>query len=301
MYRIRRWPGKEGVDMTYELPENIDARPVVVIGGGTLGRRIAAVFAAGGAAVRLVDLAPEQRASATAFVNELVPQLREQRGQAASSIDFTAFATAEEAVPGSWLVIEAVPERLDIKRPLFGTLDRIADADALLATNSSSYASREVITEVTHPERVLNMHFAMPPQSMAVELMTDGQTADGVMDILDAQLRRYGLLPFIAHAESTGFIFNRIWAAIKRESLTVVAEGVSTPADVDGIMKANMGIAAGPFALMDQVGLDVVLDIEEHYLAQYPWMPATARDFVKSYVDAGKLGRKSGEGFYRYE
>lgn len=287
--------------MGHRLPANITDRAIVIIGGGTLGRRIAAVFASGGAAVRLVDPSEEQRAAARTYVAETAPELRSKLEAPTGELhELEVHGTSEEAAPGAWLIIEAVPERLDIKRPLFGTLDRVADADALLATNSSSYASREVITEVEHPERVFNMHFAMPPQSMAVELMSDGQTADGILEFLDRELRAFGIIPFIAAKESTGFIFNRIWAAIKRESLTVVAEGVSTPEDVDGIMRANMGLAAGPFQLMDQVGLDVVLDIEEHYVSQFPSLPTVARDFVRSYVDAGKLGRKSGEGFYRY-
>ncbi len=289
--------------MGYELPTGIADRAIVIVGGGTLGRRIAAVFASGGAVVRLADPSVEQRSAATSYVAETAPQLRAalESAPATAIAPLETFADVEEAVPGAWLVIEAVPERLDIKRPLFGTLDRVADADALLATNSSSYASRELLTEVAHPERVLNMHFAMPPRSMAVELMSDGQTADGALELLAQELRRFGLLPFIAAAESTGFIFNRIWAAIKRESLAVVAEGVSTPADVDGIMQANMGLASGPFRSMDQVGLDVVLDIEEHYLEEFPWLPTAPRDLVRSYVEAGKLGRKSGEGFYRYD
>lgn len=288
--------------MGYALPDRIADRPIVIIGGGTLGRRIAAVFASGGAAVRLVDPSEEQRAAAEAYVADEAPRLREKlESPLGAPRALETHESAEQAAPGAWLIIEAVPERLDIKRPLFGMLDRVADADALLATNSSSYASRELITEVEHPERVLNMHFAMPPRSMAVELMSDGQTAAGALDFLARELRAFGILPFVAAKESTGFIFNRIWAAIKRESLTVVAEGVSTPEDVDGIMRANMGLAAGPFQSMDQVGLDVVLDIEEHYLEEYPWLPTVARDFVKSYVDAGKLGRKSGEGFYRYD
>ncbi|WP_129658605.1 3-hydroxyacyl-CoA dehydrogenase family protein [Rothia halotolerans] len=287
--------------MAYQLPEGIEDRPIVVIGGGTLGRRIAAVFASGGAAVRLVDPAEEQREAARAYVEQTVPELRARLGRERPLGGFEAHEAPESAVPGAWLVIEAIPERLDLKRPLFGSLDRMADDDALLATNSSSYASREVITEVEHPERVLNMHFAMPPASMAVELMSDSKTAEGALEFLARELPAYGILPFIAHRESTGFIFNRIWAAIKRESLAVVAEGVSTPADVDAIMKANLGMASGPFATMDGVGLDVVLDIEEHYREEYPWIPAASRDLVKSYVDAGKLGRKSGEGFYRYD
>ncbi|WP_084078115.1 3-hydroxyacyl-CoA dehydrogenase family protein [Demequina sp. NBRC 110057] len=287
--------------MTYSLPTDIVGRPVTVIGAGTLGRRIAAVFASGGSPVRIVDSVAQQRDAAVAYVGEAAPGLAASIGREGQALgEVTAYEDAASSVPGAWLVIEAVPERLDIKTPLFGELDRLADAEAILATNSSSYASRLVIDEVSHVERVINMHFAMPPASMAVELMSDGHTDEAILPFLDDQLRGYGLLPFIAHRESTGFIFNRIWAAIKRESLDVVAQGVSTPEDVDAIMKANMGMHTGPFAAMDQVGLDVVLDIEEHYAAENPHLPEGPRTLLRSYVEAGKLGRKSGEGFYTY-
>ncbi len=290
--------------MQFTVPANAQERPIVVVGGGTLGRRIAAVFASGGSDVRIAELQEPQRQAALDYVTEALPELTarlEKQGISATPGTVTTVPSVEESLPGAWLVVEAVPERLDIKRPLFGTLDKLADADAVLATNSSSYKSREVIDEVSNPERVFNMHFAMPPQSMAVELMSDGQTSEGLLPAVAEELKRFGLAPFIALAESTGFIFNRIWAAIKRESLAVVADGVSTPEDVDAIMQANMGIHAGPFALMDQVGLDVVLDIEEHYAAENPNLPEGPRTLLRSYVDAGKLGRKTGEGFFIYD
>jgi 3-hydroxybutyryl-CoA dehydrogenase len=284
--------------MPFTLPTRTHERPVVVIGAGTLGRRIATVFAAGGSDVRIVDTNPAQREAAIAFTIEQVPALTRKSGRAAGTV--TAHDESGPAVSGAWLIIEAVPERLEIKRPLFGELDRTADADAILATNSSSYASRLVVDEVTHRERVLNMHFALPPQNMAVELMSDGETDPAIIEFLTTRLQDFDLLPFVARKESTGFIFNRIWAAIKRESLEVVAEGVSTSEDVDAIMVANMGLTDGPFRLMDRVGLDVVLDIEEHYAAENPHLPTGPRELLHRYVDAGKLGVKSGEGFYTY-
>lgn len=295
-------PEKEGTIMS-----TTDTRPVVIIGAGTLGRRIGAVFAGGGAAVRIVDFSAEQRDAALAYIRDTAPRLRDQLQESRPDLGTVAVGSAEgfedsteESLSDAWLVIEAVPENLDIKRPLFGTLDRLAPGDAILATNSSSYASRMVIDEVTHRDRVLNMHFAMPPRSMAVELMSDGETSPEIIDRLVKDLPDYGILPFVAQKESTGFIFNRIWAAIKRESLAVVSEGVSTPDDVDAIMSANLGLKAGPFASMDQVGLDVVLNIEDHYAKENPHLPEGPRQLLHRYVDAGKLGKKTGEGFYTY-
>jgi 3-hydroxybutyryl-CoA dehydrogenase len=288
----------------FTVPTDAAERPIVVVGAGTLGRRIAAVFASGGAEVRINDLNAKQREAALAYTQQTIPQLNQrlaEQGKPVAAGSVTATEDLAQALKNAWLVVEAVPERLDIKIPLFGRLDRMAPADALLATNSSSYDSSAVIGEVASPQRVLNMHFAMPPASMAVELMSSGVSTLTLLEQIAQTLRGYGLDPYIARKESTGFIFNRIWAAIKRESLEVVASGVSTPEDVDGIMRANMGIADGPFQLMDNVGLDVVLDIEEHYAQEFPHLPTGPRALLHSYVDAGKLGRKSGEGFYKYE
>jgi 3-hydroxybutyryl-CoA dehydrogenase len=112
------------------------------------------------------------------------------------------------------------------------------------------------------------------------------------------RLPLYGLVPFHVMKESVGFIFNRIWAAIKRESLLVVEEGVSTPSEVDRMFQLSFGTPAGPFRLMDKVGLDIVLAIEEHYATLRPGLPEGPRDLLKKYIGEGRLGEKSGRGFY---
>lgn len=285
--------------MAFTLPTDIENRPVGVIGAGTLGRRIALMFATRGGEVRIHDPSKRAAQDALAFVEEHLAQV-------AAGIDggtpgrVTVADELEEALSGAWLVVEAVPERLDLKRELFGRLDRIAGPDTILASNSSSYPSSRFIDQVAHPERVLNMHFYMPPGQNAIDIMSDGRTDPGVIELLKRTLPRYGVYPFEARKESTGFILNRIWAAIKRESLAVVAEGVSTPKDVDRMWQINMGTAAGPFREMDLVGLDVVLDIEEHYAAERPEMPWGPRELLRRYVDAGHLGVKTGRGFYDY-
>jgi 3-hydroxybutyryl-CoA dehydrogenase len=212
----------------------------------------------------------------------------------------SADADLGDAVRNAWLVVEAVPEKLELKRQIFGQLDELSAADAILASNSSSYASRMFLDKVHHPERVLNIHFYMPPKQNAVDVMSCGETDRDVIDFVMATLPQFGLYPFEARRESTGFIFNRVWAAVKRECLEVVAEGVSTPQEVDRMWEINTGSAAGPFRLMDQVGLDVVLDIEEHYCAEHPEYPEGPRRVLRGYVQQGRLGIKSGAGFYDY-
>ena len=241
--------------------DDVDARPVAVVGAGTLGRRIALMFSTRGGEVRIFDQSADQREAATQYVDDTIDETLKIIGKGVAGKVIPA-STLADAVAGAWLVVEAVPERLDIKIPLWGEIDAAAADDAIFATNSSSYASSTMIENVRNPERMCNMHFYMPPMSNAVDLMSDGETARDVLDSLLTLLPEFGIHPFEAHRESTGFIFNRIWAAIKRESLEVVAEGVSTPHDIDEMFKINWHMPTGPFAMMDSVGLDVVLDIE---------------------------------------
>lgn len=283
--------------MTFNVPQDYSIRPVAVIGAGTLGRRIALTFAAHGAQVKIHDLAEVQRDAALDFVMNNLPVLSDHRPDVVPG-GVAGEADIADAVRDAWLVVEAIPERLELKKQVFGQLDELAPADAILASNSSSYASRLFLDKVHHPERVLNIHFYMPPKQAAVDVMSCGQTDRDVIDFVLSVLPQFGLHPFEARKESTGFIFNRVWAAVKRESLEVVAEGVSTPQEVDRMFEINTGSSGGPFRMMDQVGLDVVLDIEEHYCSEHPEYPEGPRKLLRSYLEQGRLGAKSGAGFY---
>jgi 3-hydroxybutyryl-CoA dehydrogenase len=280
--------------------EDVRNRPVAVIGAGTLGRRIALMLASRGGTVRIHARRAEQRAEATQYVTEALPKLLENRGFGELGVA-TATDSLEEALDGAWLVVESVPEKLEIKIPLWGQIDQAAPPDTIFATNSSSYPSRLMAENVRDKTRLCNTHFYMPPEINALDLMSDGETDRGLLDTLLTILPEFGVYPFEARRECTGFIFNRVWAAIKRESLAVVAEGVASPEDVDGMFKVNFGVQAGPFQMMDLVGLDVALDIENHYCEEFPYLPKKSRDLLQSYVDAGKLGVKTGEGFYSYQ
>ena len=222
--------------MAFRLPADVDERPVAVDGAGTLGRRIAAVYAAGGSRVRIFDPSPDQRDAAIAFCTDEVDDFRVTLGLAASRAGAVETADdLEAAVRGAWMVVEAAPERPELKREVLAELDRLADPDAIVASNSSSLPTSKLIGGVAHPERVLNTHYYMPPAMNAVELMSCGETDEGIIEALIGKLPDYGLAPFHVRRESDGFIFNRIWAAIKRECLLVVEEGVAPPADVDGM------------------------------------------------------------------
>jgi 3-hydroxybutyryl-CoA dehydrogenase len=285
--------------MAYTLPDDVDRRPVAIVGAGTLGRRIAAVYAGGGSDVRIFDMSAEQRSAAEDYVDQHIAETQKTLGlQPARAGHVEAADDLQGAISGAWMVIEAVPERLELKTEVFGDLDRLAEPDAILATNSSSLPSRLIVDKVKHPERVLNTHYQQPPELNAVELMSCGKTDPAVIEALTAMLPAYGLAPFHVRRESDGFIFNRIWASIKRECLMVVEEGVSTPEDVDEMWRIFTRPGIPPFRLMDRVGLDVVLAIEEHYAAVRTGVPEGPRTLLRQYIDEGRLGEKSGRGFY---
>ncbi|MGN6867543.1 MAG: 3-hydroxyacyl-CoA dehydrogenase family protein, partial [Solirubrobacteraceae bacterium] len=142
--------------------------------------------------------------------------------------------------------------------------------------------------------------YQQPPELNSVELMSCGKTNDRVIDALMEKIPQYGLVPFRVRRESDGFIFNRVWAAIKRECLTVVAEGVAAPEDVDGTWRIFTAPGIPPFRLMDRVGLDVVLNIEEHYASVRTGLPEGPRKLLHEMIDEGRIGVKSGRGFYEY-
>jgi 3-hydroxybutyryl-CoA dehydrogenase len=288
--------------VSYTLPDDIDARPVTVVGAGTLGRRIAAAYAAGGTDVRVFDVSAEQRQAAVDYVADNLADTRKtlepqssREGRVEGHDDLRA------AVEGAWMVIEAIPERLDLKIDVFGELDELAGRDAILASNSSSIPSSQVIGKVEHVERVLNTHYQQPPELNAVELMSCGRTDEAVIDALMELIPRYGLQPFRVLRESDGFIFNRVWAAIKRECLLLVEEGVARPEDVDEMWRIFTRPGIPPFRLMDRVGLDVVLGIEEHYASVRSGLPDGPRTLLHDLIDQGRLGVKSGRGFYDYD
>jgi 3-hydroxybutyryl-CoA dehydrogenase len=287
--------------MTDKSPSHATARPVAIIGAGTLGRHLATVFAGGGSDVSIFDVIDSQLEAARDHVAEHSQTVRQILGlEQTPQGRVTTCNRLEQAVHGAWMVIEAVPEQLELKRTVFSELDSVTATDTVLASNSSSIPSSQLITDVDHPERVLNTHYYQPTQLNMVELMSCGKTDQRIIDMLLQVLPAYGLVPFHVRRESDGFIFNRIWAAIKRECLMVVEEGVAEPKDIDEMWKIFIRSGRSPFEAMDHVGLDVVLAIEEHYAAVRPGLPAGPRKLLRDQIDSGRLGTKAGRGFYDY-
>jgi len=277
---------------------------VAVIGAGTLGAQIAAMAAASGRTVRLYDVA---HGAAEAALNRL--RLLLQPVIARGDLDWELesvlarilpAASLGEAVGGVDLVIEAVREDLPTKRALFAEI-ALLNPNSLLATNSSSLPSSTLADIVPDPGKLVNLHFFSEFWSRScVELMGCGQTTGETMSVLADFGRSLGLYTAVVRGESKGFIINRVWRAVKREALAVVDGGHADPEEVDRLWAFFWGIDYGPFAMMDHVGLNVVADIEDSYIAvsQDPTDRPSAA--LHALVSAGHLGEKTGSGFYEY-
>ncbi|KAL1873682.1 hypothetical protein Plec18167_006199 [Paecilomyces lecythidis] len=280
-------------------PPNIGSRPVVLLGAGVLGRRIATVFVAAGYNVRVRDPSQEARDAAIEYIDSHKDEFSRLSKGKRSYGEYSAIADIDTAVKDAWLVIEAVPEKLELKIDTFAEVDQKAPADCIFGSNSSSIKSRLMIEKVSPVRRaqVLNVHFTMPPTILTVELMTDGETNPEIFPFLTKILDDCGMLPVTARKESTGFIFNRLWAAVKREILTILAEGVSEPGEVDKIWDHMFKNGTSPCRLMDQIGLDTVAFVENTYIEERKLDGSLTVDFLReNYIKEGRLGLKSGKG-----
>jgi 3-hydroxybutyryl-CoA dehydrogenase len=281
----------------------IEIGKVAVIGAGTMGAQIASLTALSGRTVRLWDASEQALAAGmNRAEGEIFPSLGEARGIDAAELGsalarLSAAGSMAEAVDDADLVIEAVREELSVKREVVSELSRMTPA--ILSTNSSSIPSSLIAPAVERPERLLNTHFFAPIwiRSM-LELMTSGDTSDEVMRSMYDFGVSLGLVTAIVNGESKGFIINRIWRAVKRESLRVVDEGVASPEDVDRLWMMFFQTEFAPFGIMDMVGLDVVSDIETSYQFVTLDPTDTPSAVLARKIAAGELGEKSGKGFY---
>lgn len=285
--------------------EPITINKLCVVGGGLMGSQIALRAARHGFTVSLVEPDTSTRNQIGQVHKELFESLitsgicnTTDQQESLARLEYVA---SSDAAVDADLVIEAIPERLDLKRQLFAELDRQCPAHTILATNSSSIRISHIEDATQRLDRVINLHYYGPvEQRPMVDLMRGSTTSDATFLACFAFVQANDLVPLVVRKESTGFVFNRVWRAIKREVLHLVDEGVATPEDVDRAWMVFTGQAIGPFGLMDQIGLDVVRDIEKVYHHE----SGAERDAPPAYLETmlaqGHLGEKSGKGFYTH-
>jgi 3-hydroxybutyryl-CoA dehydrogenase len=279
---------------------------VAVIGSGTMGRQIALQVARHGLAVALYDVDHAALARAKIAQQEMValwaPDGAAANAERAAILGRIAYEPElGAAVRDVAVAIEAVPERVDVKRAAFGQLDEHMREDAIIATNSSSIRVSLLEDATGRPDKVANFHFYIPVwENPMVEVGGGTRTTAATIATMTAFARRIGLLPLLVRKESTGFIFNRVWRAIKKECLKVADSGVASFEDVDRAWMIHYKLPWGPFGKMDDIGLDVVQAIEEHYASESGDPSDQPPPILTERVARGDLGQKTGRGFYTY-
>ncbi len=273
-----------------------------VLGAGTMGHGIAQVCAQAGFEVRLFDVAEEPLAKGLAGVRRMLDKAVE-KGKVEAAEAEAAFGrlsgttSLEQACAGCELVIEAVPEKLELKREVFAAVEQAARPEALLATNTSSLSVSAIAESLQRPERFLGLHFFNPVPLMALlEIVTGEATAPAVVETAQALGRRLGKEPIVVQ-DAPGFASSRLGLALGLEAIRMVEQGVASAADIDTAMELGYRHPMGPLKLTDLIGLDVRLGIAE-YLASQLGPSFEPPQLLRQMVAEGKLGKKSGQGFY---
>ena len=279
-------------------------KKVAVVGAGTMGNGVAHVFAQHGWSVTLVDVAQDALDRAlttiTANIERLVKKGAGSKEQGADTLGRIRTSTSLDSVKDADLVIEAATENPDIKFDIFEDLDRLAPKGTILASNTSSISITEIAKQTKRPEWIIGMHFMNPvPLMPLVEVIRGKGTGEETVARTLEIVKALGKTPVVVN-DAPGFVSNRVLMPMINEAIFCVDEGVATPEAVDQVMKLGMNHPLGPLALADLIGLDVCLDIMkvlQDGLDAHKYRPAP---LLERMVAQGRLGRKSGQGFYAY-
>ena len=277
---------------------------VMIVGAGFMGSGIAQVCAQTGFGVYLMDVNQEARNKAISGIKWSLEKfaskgfLKESPQQVLERIALVN--DLKKAADAAW-VIEAAFEEPALKERLFEQLDRLVSADTPLATNTSSIPITQLARVTKRPERVLGLHFFGPVPFMGlVEVIKGEKTSDAVFNQGADFVKSLGKTPLKVYKDIPGFVMNRIFGAAFRECVDLVADGIASPEDIDIGMRLGYGWNIGPFEIADNAGLDTFARVGETMLALGEDHLVTRSDLIKKMVNEGRLGKKVGEGFYRY-
>jgi 3-hydroxybutyryl-CoA dehydrogenase len=281
-----------------------DVRTIAVLGAGTMGHGIAHAAAASGYETRLFDVNESALARAREQISGVFRKAVELGKSQAAEADagLARLATTSdvaEAVQDCDLIIEAAPERMDLKLRLMADVDRLAPPDAVVATNTSALSITEMAGSIANPARVAGMHFFNPVHKMKlIEIVRALESSADALETIEAVARRMGKETVVVR-ESPGFITSRVNASIGNEAFYMLMEGVASARDIDKALKLGLNHPMGPFELVDLVGLDTRLSILE-YLHRSLGEKYRPCPLIAQYVKAGRLGKKVGRGVYEY-
>ncbi|KEO80981.1 3-hydroxybutyryl-CoA dehydrogenase [Tumebacillus flagellatus] len=284
----------------------VTSRPVAVLGGGTMGIGIAQVAAEQGYTVRLYDITDDVLDKALAGLRGRLEKLEQKGKRPAGDTELVLGrivpTSTLDALHDVALVIEAVPEKLELKRAIFSQLEAICPPDAVLASNTSSIPITAIAGGLKSPERVVGLHFFNPaPLMKLVEVISGMHTGAEAVAFADAFAITLGKTTAKC-IDTPGFIVNRVARGFYGEGLRLVQEGVATKEQIDKIARLGGNFRMGPFELMDLIGIDVNLSVSQSvYHATYEEQRYRPNPIQERMVHAGDFGRKTGRGFYRYD
>ena len=284
-----------------------DVRRVLIVGAGTMGQQIGLQCAMHGYDVMLYDIAPEALETAAAQVRAYVEQLaaggrltQEQADAVLARIHTTD--DPQEAAAEADLLSESVPEDPELKGQVFAQFNKLCPPHTIFTTNTSSLIPSMFAQVTGRPAQFAALHFHQYVwESNVVDVMPHSGTSKETVELLYAFAERIGQIPVLCKKESHGYVFNAMLNAVNRAALTLAANGVASVEDIDRAWMGVMKMPVGPFGILDHVGLQTVWDIAQHWAEELrdPQLQANA-DFLKRYIDQGRLGVKSGRGFYTY-
>ncbi|MFX1593986.1 MAG: 3-hydroxyacyl-CoA dehydrogenase family protein [Promethearchaeota archaeon] len=270
---------------------------ITIIGAGYMGRQIIEKSALFGYNINIFDISSEG-------LNEFINNVKKKAKKNKIKVDITVFENISEAVKNTDLIIEAVPEKLELKREIFPQIDKSAPPHAIIASNSSSIPISKIEDVVERKDKVMNIHFYNLFTMPLADIMRGTQTSNATFQKGKSWVESIEITPLEVKKECYGFVLNRIWRAIKKDCLKIWAEGY---ADLETVDKAWPIFCQyfitnnyGPFQFMDRIGLDVIYDIEMSYFKNSGFRDDKPPDILKEMVDRGELGIKAGKGFYDY-
>ncbi|WUH90833.1 3-hydroxyacyl-CoA dehydrogenase family protein [Streptomyces sp. NBC_00433] len=281
------------------------AKKLAVVGAGLMGSGIAQVAAQAGYEVVLRDVTDEALARGTdgikASYDRFVAKGKIEAADAAAALARISTTTDLEAVADADLVVEAVFEKIEVKQDIFRTLDRITAPGTVLASNTSAIPITKIAAATEHPERVVGTHFFSPvPMMQLCELVRGYKTSDDTLARAREFAESVGKTCVVVNRDVAGFVTTRLISALVVEAVKLYESGVASAEDIDTACKLGFGHAMGPLATTDLTGVDILLHATGNIYAESQDEKFAPPEIMRRMVDAGDLGRKSGQGFYPY-
>ena len=272
---------------------------VAIIGAGTMGRQVAWACAANGLETFVYDTSPHQLTDARKQLFEWFAELPNETAQIARE-HVQICTSLRQAVSEADLAFENVPEELALKRRVHAEIDKLLPEHALQGSNASALTCSAIASATGRMDRFFNMNFSFPRFQGYVELMPNPETSDSTMLSAAAWAKQIGMVPIATKKEIMGYTMNRIWRAIKKESLFLADRGYADPQDIDRLFMMFFNTSFGPFGLMDTVGLASILRVEERYFEATGDESDRPPAILRERVERNELGEMTGRGFYTW-